>query len=309
MPEPSHDRPMQGIFMISTDSTAQGFTFDNNLPVVIAYSGFKTVSGEFVYAETFNNYPIIAVESKYDLIAEGKYSTRYKSWSKIGYNPDVGSAEETINFAGSAFWAASSGQPMRVVSANNNDKPASTSGCLSVWVKYLGPDYLEYSTVVTLNGTTAVTLVDTSITRIQNFQAYTGIAPAGNVTLGPSTGGAISTIQAGFTRARNSMWTVPSNKTLYIKNIYYSAAGEGGAGRPTRFLLRTNYNPEQERYSTSLFWPISANLLEDTPIFASLDVPLRVPARTDLYVTTITVAASSGNFVESILRGWTVENT
>ena len=308
MPSPHHDRPMQGTFMLSTNSTAMGYIFENELPTMSAYTGYKTLTGEFVYDETYNNYPIIAVENKYDLIAEGNYSTRYAAWSKIGYNPDVGSIEEVINYAGVAFWAATSGQPMKVVSANNNDKSGSTTGLTKVWVKYLGPDYLEYTTTVTLNGTTAVTLVDTSITRIQNFQAYEGLPPLGNITIGPSTGGTISVIQIGFTRARNSMWTVPSSKTLYIKNIYYSAAGEGNNGRPTRFLLRTNYNPNQERYSTSLFWPVSANLLEDSPLFAPLDIPIRIPEKTDLYVTTITAAASSGNFVESILRGWTVEN-
>jgi hypothetical protein len=305
---PPQAGPLKGIFLISTASTGQGWVLDNNLPVMIAYAGYKTASGEYTYDETVDHLPLIATADHCDMIGEGTFSTRYSAWSKIGYNPDSGALEEALTYHGAAFWAATSGGAMKVRSNNNNDKSGS-SGCAQVWVKYLGRDYLEYSTIVSMNGTTAVSLVDTSIARIQNFQAYTGNPPLGDITIMTSSSDVISSIGIGLTRARNSMYTVPSSKTLYIKSVYYSAASYGsGTARPTRFLLRTNYNTNQERYSTSLFFPISANLLKDNALYAAFNIPLRVPENTDLYVTVITAAASSGNVCESITRGYLVEN-
>lgn len=307
MTSPPQTGPLKGIFLVSTASTGQGWVLDNNLPVMIAYSGYKTASGEYTFDETVDSLPILAVENKMDLISAGKWSTKYSMWSKIGFNPDVTALEEPLTYSGAIWWAATSGQPMTVVSDNNNDKGGS-SGCTTVWIKYMGPDYIERTTTVSMNGTTAVALVDTSIARVNNFQAYSGNTPLGTITLATTTGGTISTIGAGLTRARNSMYTIPSSKTLYIQSIYYSAAHLGASPRPTRFLLRSNYNDNQGRYSTSLFWPISANLLENSPLYASIPIPIKVPEKTDIYVSVITVAASSGNLCESILRGWTVDN-
>jgi len=307
-PSPPHTGPLKGIFLISTASTGQGWVLDNNLPVMISYSGYKTPTGEYTYDETIDNLPIIATQDKCGAIGEQTWSTKYAAWSKIGFNPDSGALEEALTYHGTVFWAATSGGAMKVVSANNGDNSSGSSGCSQVWVKYLGRDYLEYSTVVSMNGTTAVSLIDTSIARIQNFQAYNGNAPLGQINILTSSSDIISSIGVGLTRARNSMWTVPSGKTLFIKTVYYSAAGNGSVGRPTRFLLRTNYNPNQERYSTSLFWPISANLLKDEALYAAFPGPIRVPEKTDLVVSVITAAASSGNMCESIIRGYTMEN-
>ena len=308
-PSPPQSGPLKGIFLISAASTGQGWVLDNNLPVMIAYTGYKTPTGEYTYDETLDNLPIIATQDKCGAIGEQTWSTRYSAWSKIGFNPDSGSAEEALTYHGSVFWAATSGGAMKVVSANNNDKTGS-SGCTQVWVKYLGKDYLEYSTIVSMNGTTAVSLIDTSIARIQNFQAYAGNPPLGQINILTSSSDIISSIGIGLTRARNSMWTVPSGKTLFIKTVYYSAASYGSVSnsRPTRFLLRTNYNDNQGQYSTSLFWPISANLLKDEALYAAFPGPIRVPEKTDLYVAVITAAASSGNTCESIIRGYTMEN-
>ena len=306
-----HTGPMHGILLISTASTAQGWVFENELPTISAYCGYKIPSGEYVYDETVHKYPIIAVEDKGDLISAGNWSTRYASWSKMGYNPDVNNTEECLNYIGGMpVWAATSGVPMKVVSGNNGDKSGSTTGCTKMWVKYLGSDYLEYSTIVTLNGTTAVALVDTSIARIQNFQAYEGLAPLGDVFIYPSTASTmyISQCPAGLTRARNSMYTVPLNKTLYIKTQYYSAAMKGTA-IPVRFLLKSNYNENQSRYSTSLFWPIGVSLLKDTGTFSLLPLPLKIPQKTDIYVSSYTTGTAGTQQSESMLRGWTVENT
>ena len=292
-PSPPHNGPLKGIFLISTASTGQGWVLDNNLPVMVAYTGYKTPTGEYMYDETVDKYPINAPENKYDLIAEGKCSTKYSAWSKIGYNPDVTSLEEPINWTGVAYWAATTGGPMGIVSNSNFDVTGST-GCTQVFIKYLDADYIERSTVALLDGTTEVVLVDTSIARINNFQAYAGNAPIGTVTiyLTSASTSTISAIAPGLTRARNTMYTVPVSKTLYIKNIYYSAAHLGNTPRPTRFLLRSNYNETQGQYSTSLFWPISANMLDNEPIYAALDVPIKVPEKTDIYVSTITISAS-----------------
>jgi hypothetical protein len=311
MPDVHHDKPMQGVFMLSTNSTAQGYSFDNNIPVVIAYAGYKSISGNFVYDETdIDRYPIIAVEDKGDLIASGRWNILYTPWTKIGYNPDSGvGAEEVVCYQGGMpAWPASSGMPLSVISGSNNDKTGST-GCTKVWVKYLDADYIERSTTVTMDGTTGVAIIDTSISRINSFQAYEGNAAAGNISIYPATGGVMSQIGVGMTRARNSMYTVPSSKTLFIKNFYYSGAALGsGKGVPTRFLLKSNYSVDQDRYSTSLFWPLSANLLTDSPIYASLSIPLKLPEKTDMFVSATLTAASSANIAECILRGWTVDN-
>ncbi len=305
---PHTDKPMVAAMMVSTASTAQGYVFDNKLPVGIAYCGYKTPSGEFTYDETVENLPIIATEEKPDLISRGLWSNTYTVWHCFGWNPDNSTAMEALSFlGGDPYWAASSGVPMRIVSGNNNDKVGS-SGCSKVWISYLDAMYLEQTTIVTLTGTTAVALVDTSIARINDFHAYAGYNPVGAITIGPTTGGSISQIGAGYTRARNSMFTIPADRSLYIKSIYYSAADLDG-GRATQFFLNSNHNILNGTYSTSIFWPIDAALLKDASIYVPLVVPIVIPEKTDIYVSAITVGASSGEQTQTVLTGWLEDNT
>ena len=132
MTTPPQSGPLKGIFLISTASTGQGWVLDNNLPVMISYSGYKTPTGEYTYDETIEHLPIIATETHLYSIGEGTWSTKFKTWSKIGYNPDVSVIEMPVNYSGMLYWAATSGMPMRVVSANNLDKVGSSGNIVEV---------------------------------------------------------------------------------------------------------------------------------------------------------------------------------
>lgn len=101
------------------------------------------------------------------------------------------------------------------------DKSAST-GAQAVKIEYLNGSYVADSEIVILNGATAVATVQTDLFRIQSFRvicAGSGNAAGTALQLRETDDAPVySYITAGYTRARNNMYTVPAGKTLYINH-------------------------------------------------------------------------------------------
>jgi hypothetical protein len=103
------------------------------------------------------------------------------------------------------------------------DSSAAT-GAMAVKIEYLDDAFAEKSEIVILNTTTYVDTVNSDLYRINSFRviacgtkATPTYAAVGNITLrGNVTTTTYSYITAGYTRARNVMYTVPAGKTLYI---------------------------------------------------------------------------------------------
>lgn len=184
------------------------------------------------------------------------------------------------------------------------DKSAKT-GAQAVRIEYLDGNYATKYEIVVLNGTTAVSTVNTDFFRVNSFRlvaAGTGAKPVGNITLrGVSGGTTYSYIPVGFTRARNSIYTVPAGKTLYIAQVYY---GYGYATNQTHFCtfyFRTNSEPGSAFLMDGLFYPQSQAISANASVIAPYTVPLKFLEKTDMKVSAIATYAGTG---QSLLRGW-----
>lgn len=130
-----------------------------------------------------------------------------------------------------------------IVSDNANDDSVGT-GAQQVLVNYLDEDYVEQSTVVVLNGTTAVEIA-TNCFRPDGLiviSCGSGQQNEGNLTVQVSGGGAPrGYIEAGFSASEDTHYTVPAGKTTYLlKASPYWPKNEDGNVNGNVFLPDLN---------------------------------------------------------------------
>jgi len=245
----------------------------------------------------------IAGLSAYDKIAHRHYSNA-AAWSKIGYNPDIGTSEEDLWAVGGTYLFPTMPQQMEVYSANAGDTAAGT-GVQQVIIYYLDGAGTEKTEVVTLNGGVVATTA-TDILRVNGFRAYrvgTGKKAAGNIDIRAVADTPIySRIPAAYTRARNSAYRVPACKTLYVTSITFSSAGTT-AGKYARFSTRATYDAGQQR-PIDFFALYTEVLVQDGAFNKLLEIPTRLPQGTDILVSAIAGAAST--LCSCALRGYLV---
>lgn len=124
-----------------------------------------------------------------------------------------------------------SGQTLYVVSTSASDTAAGT-GVRTVKIVYLDAAGAQQSKIVTLNGTTPVSIGTghTFIQWIESLTAGTGAVAAGNISV-TSTNGAATTattfdrIATGGNRSLSARYKVPTGCTAYIHSAYYAAIG------------------------------------------------------------------------------------
>ncbi len=276
----------------------------------LAEAGYQNV--QFV-DETGTPYGIREIDNKpsvssmdylYD-VAEGNI-IGHEAWSKTGYNPNVGTTQETVWSYSTEYVFPVAAMQMEVVSTDNlKDIPGGT-GALGVTIYYLDGSYNEHSEVVSLNGTTAVLTTHNNLYRINGFRCSnigTDDVPAGNIILRGAGGGEVySYILAGYTRARNIVYTVPEGYNLYITSVMYSCAD---AAKGVRFINQANYDnvPGVPR---SFFLPYGEASLFNQAFFRPLEMPTMFPEHTDVKVSVISTQA--GAIADVVLRGWLEEN-
>lgn len=238
-------------------------------------------------------------------LAMGIAGAQYAPWAKTGYNGAVGTATEDLwTLGGSYVFPAVAGIPMQVVSASGNDTNGG-SGIQSVTLSYLDETYTEQTEDIVLNGGTKATVAQ-KIARVQNFRAKTvgaNAVAAGNITLQAVGGGVNYTqIAQGYTRARNSVWTLPKGKKLYVTSLAFSS-GSGAGGRDSRFTTRATYDDKAGTVLTAgtFFMPYHEILLEDSAFIRELEIPTVLPAYVDLKVSCM---ASADVLATSVLRGF-----
>jgi hypothetical protein len=225
---------------------------------------------------------------------------------KMGYIEGVNNAFQDIwTHGGTYVWPVAQ-QQMEVVSSSANDTAAGT-GARSITFVYLDNTFAQHTETVTLNGVTPVLTVATNIYRINSFLVATAGSDKvadGNIDIRNATDHATvySEIMAGYNRDRNSMITVPAGKTLYIEELSFSAASDGGTFT-TRFTLEATYN-DVTGVVTTLFYPYAEYV---TLYVGQIDVfaePLKLPAGTDLRIRVVTSNDSSNSTANVVYRGW-----
>lgn len=183
---------------------------------------------------------------------------------------------------------------------------SATTGAQAVRVEYLDNTYSTRVEFVVLNGTTAVPTVATDIRRINAFRVTTAgsnLKAVGNLSIRAIADTPVfSYIQAGYTRARNSMYTIPAGKTLYVVKIETAFATSGNANKEyARIYTRANVEPGTQFNTGNLFYAYTDIVMQNTTINTDLWVPTRFPAKTDIRISGI---ASSTGTATSVLRGW-----
>jgi hypothetical protein len=180
------------------------------------------------------------------------------------------------------------------------------TGAHAVKIDYLDATYAAKTEIVILNGDTAVAMTASPF-RINSFRAIscgsTGVA-VGNLTLEASVGGQdYSYITAGYTRARNNMYTVPLGKTLYVNMWQVGAATNNDTKVQTcRIMTRANREPATG-FLSNCFYGYTEMLVTNENGGIFFPIPTKLPAKTDIKVSAIGLTGFSGS-VTSILRGW-----
>lgn len=252
---------------------------------------------------------VSAMPYTYD-IAEGNVPG-HTAWHKIGFNLAVVATERDIcpfltntSTPKNSYVFPTTTSTMTIVSSDANDKAAG-SGARTVNVYYLDEAFVAKSVSTTLTGLTTATIA-VDMYRIQNVRIATcGVSNStiGNLTVA-SGGNTYGYVSAGRTRARQAVWTVPTNTTLYINQITYST-GKQAAGQYIRFTFRANYDEKSNLVlQRGLMMPFSEIVLNNTSFTLDLEQPLRLPQTTDLKVSAISSSSDSAD-VTCVLRGWT----
>jgi hypothetical protein len=158
---------------------------------------------------------------------------RYKPEFKFGFNPVVGTSEESIWDQGGLYVYPAAAITMTVSSSSTNDAAAGT-GARTVAIAGLDANYREIGETVTLNGQTAVNTVNQylRVFRARVTTAGSGETNAGNIHIGTGTvtAGVPATTYARVSAAEAqtlmAIYTVPAGYTAYIQQGTISTGTE-----------------------------------------------------------------------------------
>lgn len=190
------------------------------------------------------------------------------------------------------------------------------TGALVMRVEYLDSSYVKKSLLIPTNGTTAVTTLNDAGTaladlfRVNSFRmigAGSGNKPSGNWQIQTVSGGTVwSYILAGFTRARNSSYTVPANQTLYVVmwNIGWATPNDTKV-QTARIYTRANREPETKFLTGNIFYPYTEMIISNSQVAVQFPIPTSLPQKTDIKVCGVAFTSGSGP-ATSVLRGYLV---
>lgn len=306
----------QGSFGLSTilSTVPTGFTFQAlnqpqtdesmSLNTIANISGKRILDGNHSTVPLMSDNSLLVTSVPYVFaISEGDVPD-HTIKHKMGYSPASTASETTLWNPGTQYVFPAGTISVEAVSSSGNDTAAGT-GARTVHLGYLDINYTEKTWTFTMNGTTPVA-GPTDFFRVNTFHietAGTGGAAAGVIDLrlvgAPAT--IYSQMAAGFTRARNSVFTVPAGKVYYVENVHFSAAYKT-SGKTVRMTLATSLTPEGiVSTSGTLFWPYFESMLVDGVAYDPSDAPLRFPAMTDIKVSVI---GEAGAQCTSRISGW-----
>lgn len=181
---------------------------------------------------------------------------------------------------------------------------ASTTGAHAVLIKYLTTSFAEKCEIVILGGNaTGVDLINTDVYRINSFTVIsTGSngSPLGAIQIQNANGTPpiYNYISAGYTVARNSMFTVPLNKLLYIVQFTAGYATTANQVQNSRIILRAT---QDNLFKTNTFQPLAELLCVNDTIPIEMIIPIKITSGVDIKCTAVPTANGQ---ITTILRGW-----
>lgn len=183
-------------------------------------------------------------------------------------------------------------------------KIATYSGAHAVLIKYLTTAYAEKSEIILLGGlSTGVDLVNTDVFRINSCRVIScgsGGTAAAAIQVWDADGSApvYTYITAGYTRARNTLYTVPAGKVLYITQFSAGYATSANQVHNARVILRVTQN---DGFKVNHFQAHAELLCVNNSIPVEIISPIRVVAGATLKVTAVPTANGQ---VTTVMRGW-----
>ena len=188
---------------------------------------------------------------------------------------------------------------------------SAAKGAMAVKIDYLDSTYAAKTEIVILNTNTPVPMVSADTFRVNSFRVIAVGSKAtalnmagGNLSLMKNGGLTYSYITAGYTRARNTMYTVPLGKTLYVTQWAISAATTNNKVESVRCVTRTNAEPGTGfKGQINAFYVYTEVLTTNATNSIEFTVPTKIVAGTDIKVSAIPFGAFTGP-VTSVLRGW-----
>lgn len=240
-------------------------------------------------------------------IAEGLL-TGHSEFEQFGYNAAVGTASEDV-WGGSTTYSFPAANVQMEVLGAAQDTLAGT-GIQKIMVHYLTSGFVEKTVQVDMSGATPVDLAADMyrVNRVHAVQVGTGGGAAGTVTVRLKGGAATSysIIEAGNTRSRNAIYTVPTGKILYLTSMTACCGWSSTAANPHNsmtFTLRANYDHLMSTLRT-FFVPHAEMIVGSGGGFATrnFEFPLVFPAGSDVKVSAF--ATVTGATASVGLRGW-----
>ena len=268
-----------------------------------------------IISDTYNDgKPQVCAQNYLHALAEGDIAG-HSIFSKLGYLGSGSTSEQDVFGYGGVYTFPASAGNVSVVSSNDNDGKTNGAACTGVRVvtiHYLDGSYVEKTLDVTLNGTTVVDTTVGDIFRINNFRVKsfgsgtTTYKPIGNLDIhkvGTATE-VYSRILLGNTRARNSVYTVPNGKTIYITSMAVGCTKGSTTGNTAVFTLRATYDDKAASLLTAgkFFMPYAEINHMDGQVTREFHIPLKFVAHTDIKVSVL--CGQSATICTSSIRGW-----
>lgn len=256
--------------------------------------------------ETINGMPRVATREYLISIAEGDVANHVE-WFKYGYNPNVGTSREVVwSYSTTPYNTPAAEIQMEVVSSDNTQDLAGGTGCLQVTIEYLDDTYIEHSTTVNLNGTTAVLTAVSDIFVVNDmYSSSVGSSqgPVGNISLRGVGGGLVyAYMLATSNTARSAVYTVPDGKTLYISS---ATASTGDAAKGVQITFVSDFNHINDTLTT-IYYAFREYISYNSFVGKIFEIPIKIPEHGAIVVTA--VSAQAGAIAEVTMAGWLEDN-
>lgn len=188
-------------------------------------------------------------------------------------------------------------------------------GALAIKVDYLS-NYVAKTMIIPTNGTTVVTTLDDAgaaqtMERVNSFRIIGTGTEAGTTNksygywiIRPAGGGTTySYISLGKLRARNSAYTVPSGKTLYVTDLNVGWGDDQEAKiLIARFIVESNQEPSTFFVNGTCFYGYGETLVNNSNIHLPRPIPQKFVQKSDIKVSC--QAFSGSGPASSVMRGF-----
>ena len=188
------------------------------------------------------------------------------------------------------------------------------TGVHAVRIEYLDTSWASKSEIVILDGNAAVDLIGSPY-RINSFRAISSGSNAGaigDLTLQANGAGTTySYITANYTRARNSVYTVPAGKTLYVISGNVGFATTDKSAETARIRIKANLVDSTSFLMggvvglTNNYWVYGECMISNGSEEVHFPVYPRLPTKTDIKCS---ATATGPGAVTTMLRGFLVTN-